>query len=159
MTETITQKLLELGIPAGKPIIPIANYVQTKRVDSELYVSGQLPIQDGVVIYKGKVGEDLDTESGKNAAELCMINIINQLIFSLDDDMQKIKSCVRLEIFINCSQNFERHAEIANSASNLLIKVLGDKGKHTRIAIGVNSLPLNSAVEISSIFEIKTDKE
>lgn len=156
---TITQKLSEIGFSFGKPILPIANYVQSKTVNSMLYISGQLPIENGVLAYKGKIGEDLEINTGIKAAELCMINILNQLSFAVDDKISHIKSCVQLEVFINCKQNFERHAEIANGASNLLIKILGDKGKHTRSAIGANSLPLNSAIEISAIFEIKTELE
>ena len=159
MSETITQKLNEIGFSLGKPILPIANYVQTKTLGSTLYISGQLPIKDGVPIYKGKIGEDLDTQTGIKAAELCMLNILNQLIFAVDDKISRIKSCVKLEVFINCKNNFERHPEIANGASNLLVKVLGDKGKHTRLAVGAPSLPLNSAIEISAIFEIKTELE
>ena len=156
---TITQKLMEIGFEVSKPLVPIANYVQTKVLNGAIYVSGQLPIQNGEVVYKGVVGKDLTIEEGKKAIELCMLNVINQLIIALDDDIIKIKSCIRLEIFVNSPSGFEKHSEIANGASDLIIKLLGERGKHTRMAIGVSSLPLNSAVEVAAIFEISKELE
>lgn len=150
----ISSKLIEIGIEAGKPVVPIANYVQAKIVDSVVIVSGQLPFKDGEILHKGRVGKDVTMENAKLAAELCVINIIKQIINTVDDNFDKIKSCVKLEIFISCEPNFERHAEVANSASDFIIKILGEKGRHTRVTIGVSSLPLNSCVEIAAIFEM-----
>jgi enamine deaminase RidA (YjgF/YER057c/UK114 family) len=159
MTSTITQKLIELGFEVAKPIVPIANYVQTKVLNCAIYVSGQLPIKDGEVLYKGKVGVELTVEEAKKGAELCMLNILNQLVLALDDEISQIKSCIKLEIFINAIEGFEKHPEIANGASDLLVKVLGERGKHTRVALGVHSLPLNSAVEVTAIFQTTKDRE
>lgn len=159
MTNTITQKLLELGFEVSKPVVPIANYVQAKVLNCAIYVSGQLPMKDGEVIYKGKVGEELTIDEGKKASELCMLNVLNQLVLALDDDISKIKSCIKLEIFVNAKEGFEKHPEIANGASDLLVKVLGERGRHTRVAIGVSSLPLNSAVEVTAIFETAKERE
>jgi enamine deaminase RidA (YjgF/YER057c/UK114 family) len=158
METSISAKLLELGFENGKPIIPIANYVQTKILRCSLFVSGQLPLKNGELIYKGKVGKDLTLEEGKEAAKLCAINVLGQIILAIDDDLQKIKSCIKLEVFVNCDGTFERHSEIANGASDILIQVLGERGKHVRVAIGVSSLPLNSAVEVTAIFEINNEK-
>jgi enamine deaminase RidA (YjgF/YER057c/UK114 family) len=158
METSISAKLLELGFEIGKPIIPIANYVQTKILRCSLFVSGQLPVRNGELIYKGKVGQSLTIEEGKEAAKLCAINVLNQIILAIDDDLQKIKSCIKLEVFVNCEATFERHSEIANGASEILIQVLGERGKHVRVAIGVSSLPLNSAVEVTAIFEINNEK-
>ena len=88
-----------------------------------------------------------------------MLNVINQLIIALDDDITKIKSCIKLEIFVNSQSGFEKHSEIANGASDLIVKLLGERGKHARMAIGVSSLPLNSAVEVAAIFEISKELE
>lgn len=146
-----------MGIEVGKPLAPIANYVQTKVVDSIIIVSGQLPLKNGDVIYKGAVGKDITIEEAKLAAELCVINIINQIINILDDNIDKIKSCIKLEIFIACGSDFERHAEIANAASDFLIKLLGEKGRHARATVGVCSLPLHASVEIGAIFEMNNN--
>jgi enamine deaminase RidA (YjgF/YER057c/UK114 family) len=116
-------------------------------------------MKDGEVIYKGKVGEDLTIEEGKKASELCLLNVLNQLVLALDDDILKIKSCIKLEIFVNATESFEKHPEIANGASDLLVKVLGERGRHTRVAVGVSSLPLNSAVEVTAIFETAKERE
>lgn len=155
MKNTISHKLINLGFEDCKPIVPIANYVQTKIFGCAIYASGQLPFKCGNIEYKGKIGLDLDVEEGKKAAELCMVNALHQIALTVEDSIEKIKSCIKIEVFVNCEPSFERHAEIANGASNLLIKVLGEKGKHARIAVGVSSLPLNSAVEITAIFEIE----
>ena len=158
MTLLISTKLSELGFELGKPIVPIANYVQTKIMNCSLFVSGQLPMKDGDVIYKGKVGGNLSVEEGKEAAKICAINILGHLILAIDDDIEKIKSCIKLEVFVNCDPNFERHSEVANGASDILVQLLGEKGKHVRIAVGVSSLPLNSAVEVSAVFELRNEK-
>ena len=149
----ISSKLIEMGIEPSKPIVPIANYVQTKIVDSVILVSGQLPFKNGEILYKGVVGKDITIDEAKIAAELCVINIVNQIINTVDDNFDKIKSCVKLEIFISCGADFERHAEIANAASDFVIKIFGERGRHTRVTIGVCSLPLNSSIEIAAIFE------
>ena len=159
MTNSITGKLLELGFDISKPIIPIANYVQTKILGSLLFVSGQLPVKNGEVLYKGRVGEEITFEESKEAAKLCASNALSQLSLAIDDEIDLVKSCVKLEVFVSCETGFERQSEIANSASDLIVQVLGEKGKHTRVAIGVCSLPLNSSVEICAIFEIKEKAE
>jgi enamine deaminase RidA (YjgF/YER057c/UK114 family) len=156
---TITGKLMEIGFEVSKPLVPIANYVQTKVLNGSILISGQLPIQNGDVVYQGMVGKDLTTEEAKKATELCMLNVINQLIIALDDDITKIKSCIKLEIFVNSQSGFEKHSEIANGASDLIVKLLGERGKHARMTIGVSSLPLNSAVEVAAIFEISKELE
>lgn len=151
--KTITGRLLENGIELVQSVPPVANYVQSKIALGCIFISGQLPSKEGTVIFKGKVGKDLTVEDGKEAAKLCMINLLNQLSVALEDNIDRVKSCLKLEIFVNCSDNFERHSEVANGASDLITKILGERGRHTRIAVGVNSLPFNSAVEVTAIFE------
>lgn len=154
---TITAKLAELGFEFGKPVLPVANYVQAKITPGMIFIAGQMPFKNGEIIYKGKVGKDLSIEDGKKAAELALVNILSHLVSAVDDDMENVKSCIKLEISVNCESNFERHSEIANGASDLLVKVLGERGKHIRTAVGACSLPLNSAVEVSAIFQ--TEKQ
>lgn len=158
--QTITSKLSENGIEIIHPVPPLANYVQTKTALGLIFISGQLPfsaskvlVTEKTIVYKGKIGKDLTLEEGKEAAKICMINILNQLSIAVEDDIAKVGGCLKLEIYINCESNFERHSEVANGASDLLIKILGERGKHSRIAIGVSSLPLNASVEIGAIFE------
>lgn len=158
MHHTITQTLQELGFDLGKPIKPIANYVQTKTLNSSLYLSGQLPIKDNQICYQGKIGKEVSIEKAKDAAKICILNIINQLIHAVYDEHENIKSCIKLEIFLNCASNFSQHTEVSDVASDLLIQILGEKAKHSRVTIGVSSLPLNAPIEISAIFEINNNK-
>lgn len=151
--QTISGRLLENNIELTRPVVPVANYVQTKTALGVVFVSGQLPSKDGDIIYKGRVGKDVTFEQGKAAAALCMINVLNQLSVAVEDSLEKVVSCIKLDVFISCEFDFERHSEVANGASDLLVKILGERGRHVRVAIGVTSLPLNSAVEVSAIFE------
>lgn len=139
------------------PEIPgaIANYVPFKVVDHLMYISGQAPIKDGVMQYTGKVIQDISIEEGVKAAELCCINIIAALKKGIDNDWDKLDNFVKLGGFVNCSNDFIDHPKIINGASDLLVKIFGDKGKHARFAVGSNSLPMNISVEIEAIIKIK----
>ena len=134
-------KKLDIIIP--DITVPIANYVPIKIVDQILYVSGQAPIKDGKFPFLGKVGSDISENDGIKAAELCGINIIAALKYSIKGNWDKFDSFIKIGGFVNCNSNFKNHPQIINGASDLIVKVFGDKGKHTRFAVGSNSLPMN----------------
>ena len=146
-------KYLDLIIP--DMAIPIANYVPYKICDKILYVSGQAPTKEGSLIYKGKVGEDITEEEGVKAAELCCINIIAALKSAINNDWDQLDEFIKLSGFVNCNDNFTNHPQIINGASNLLVKIFGEKGKHTRYAVGSNSLPMNVSVEIAAVIRLQ----
>ena len=145
-------KDLDLNIP--DMAIPLANYVPYKIFDKILYVSGQAPIKEGSMIYKGKVGEDITEEEGIKAAELCGINIIAALKSAINSDWEQLDGFIKLGGFVNCNDNFTNHPQIINGASNLLVKIFGEQGKHTRFAVGTNSLPMDIAVEIDAVIKL-----
>jgi enamine deaminase RidA (YjgF/YER057c/UK114 family) len=139
--------------------LPIANnqagnYQAFKKIGNLLFIAGQTCREDDKMKFTGKVGQDLDLEKSKEASKLCALNILSQVKIACDGDLSKIKSCIRLNIFINCNNDFIDHVKVANEASNLMIEVFGENGKHTRTSVGVCSLPSDSAVEIDAIFEI-----
>ena len=146
-------KDLDLNIP--DMAMPIANYVPYKIFDKILYVSGQAPSKDGSLIYIGKVGEEISEEDGIKAAELCCINIIAALKSAINNDWEKLEGFIKLGGFVNCNTNFTNHPQIINGASNLLIKIFGEQGKHARFAVGSNSLPMNISVEIEAAIKLR----
>ena len=146
-------KDLDLNIP--DMATPVANYVPYKIFDKILYVSGQAPSKDGSLIYIGKVGEEITEEDGIKAAELCCINIIAALKSAINSDWEKLDGFIKLGGFVNSNTNFTNHPQIINGASNLLVKIFGEKGKHARFAVGSNSLPMNIAVEIEAIIKLR----
>ena len=146
-------KDLDLNIP--DMATPVANYVPYKIFDKVLYVSGQAPSKEGSLIYIGKVGEEITEEDGVKAAELCCINIIAALKSAINSDWEKLEGFIKLGGFVNCNANFTNHPQIINGASNLLVKIFGEQGKHTRFAVGSNSLPMNISVEIEAIIKLR----
>jgi len=148
------KNIKELDITLLEPPVAIANYVPFKIIDKFLYVSGQGPIKDGSIKYTGKVGKDISIEDGIKAAELCCINIITNLKKSIREDWNRLDTFVKLGGFVNCATDFADHPKIINGASDLLVQIFGDKGKHTRFAVGSNSLPLNISVEIDAIIKL-----
>ena len=146
-------KDLDLIIP--DIAIPLANYVPFKIIDNFLYISGQTPSKDGKIIFKGKVGSDIGEEEGIKAAELCCVNIIAALKNAINSDWNRLDEFVKLGGFVNCNSDFINHPQIINGASNLLVKIFGEKGKHARFAVGSNSLPMNSSVEIDAIIKLR----
>jgi enamine deaminase RidA (YjgF/YER057c/UK114 family) len=119
-----------------------------------LFISGQISINENGQLIKGKVGKDLDTESGYNAARRCALSIISQVKKACENDLSKIKECVKLTGFVNSTDDFTDQPKVINGASDIIVKILGDKGMHTRAAVSVNSLPLGVAVEVDGVFEI-----
>ena len=149
------KNIKDLGLIISEPPAALANYVPFKVIDNLVYVSGQGPIQNGKIIYAGKVGEVVSEEDGILAAELCCLNIIASLHKSINGDWDRFDNFVKLGGFVNCKDNYINQPKIINGASNLLVKIFGEQGKHTRFAVGSNSLPMNISVEIDAIIKIK----
>ena len=133
----------------------LANYVPYKIVGKTMYISGQAPAQNGGIVYKGKVGEDISVENGIEAAKLCVNNIIAAVKTGLDGDWDKLDSFVKLTGFVNCLDNFTEQPTIINGASDLLVDIFSDQGRHARVAVGSNALPLGISVEIDAIVQLK----
>lgn len=152
----IEERLAALGVSLPAPAAPVANYVPFVISGSLLFISGQLPLgADGKLdpAHIGKVGAKVSSEAGQAAARLCVTNILAQAKAALDD-LDKIARCVRLGGFINTAPGFSAIAPVMNGASDFLVEVLGDRGRHARSTVGVAELPLDSAVEIEALFEI-----
>ncbi|MDA9818115.1 RidA family protein [Flavobacteriaceae bacterium] len=152
---SIGQNLQNLNIILTTPATPAANYLPFRISGNQIFISGQLPMKDGVLQYAGKLGNEINLEEGQKAAELCAINIIAVLKTACDGDLNKIKKCVKLGIFINAAADFIDFPKVGNGASDLMVKIFGENGKHARFAIGASSLPRNAAVEIDAVFEIE----
>ena len=151
---SIDEKLNEMGLVLPKATDPVGSYVATKISGNLLYISGQISIDANGTLIKGKVGKDFNTEQAYKAAERCALSIISQAKKACDGDLLKIKSCVKLVGFVNSTDDFIDQPKVINGASDLIKKVFGDKGTHTRAAVSTNSLPLGVAVEVDAIFEI-----
>ena len=145
-------KKLNLDLPEAKA--PVGNYVATKISGKMLFISGQISIDEKGQLIKGKIGKDLDTEAGYNAAKRCAMSIIAQVMKACDNDLTKIKSCVKLTGYVNSTDDFKDQPKIINGASDIIAKIFEKKGEHTRAAVSVNSLPLGVAVEVDAIFEL-----
>lgn len=152
---TIASRLEELGITLPTPARPVANYVAYTVSGNLVFISGQVPYGPDGLEYQGKVGADLTTEDGVAAARLCAINILAQLRAALDGDLERVVRCLKLGGFVNAVPDFADHPAVVNGASNLMVDVLGDRGRHARFAVGAASLPLNVAVEVDAIFEVR----
>ena len=134
---------------------PVGSYLATKIVGKLLYISGQISMDENGNLIKGKIGKELDVEMGYKAAERCALSIIAQAKKACGNDLEKIKSCIKLTGFVNSTNDFNDQPKVINGASDTIVKVFGDIGMHTRAAVSVNSLPLGVAVEVDAIFEIK----
>ena len=144
-------KALDLVLPEARAAI--GSYAPYLHLDRQLFISGQLPLADGKVAIAGKVGAELDLAKGREAARLCALNILAQAKAALRD-LDRIVQLVRLNGFVNSAPGFTDHPKVLNGASDLMVEILGNKGIHTRIAIGCASLPLGAAVEVDAIFAI-----
>lgn len=145
-------KLLQIELPAVT--IPAANYVPSTRTGNIVVLSGQLPVVDGKMQYVGKVGAEISVEDAQKAARLCALNVLAQLQAACGGDLDKVVRCLRLGVFVNGLPDFIDHPKVANGASDLIVEVLQDKGKHARSAFGVGSLPFGVAVEVEAMFEV-----
>ncbi|MCJ7597905.1 MAG: RidA family protein [Methyloceanibacter sp.] len=153
MAGEIEARLKALNIALPEVASPLANYVPFIHVGDQLFISGQLPLHDGSVTVTGKLGAGLDLAQGEEAARLCALNILAQAKAALRD-LDRIVQLLRLNGFVNSTPDFIDHPKVVNGASNLMVDVLGNKGRHTRIAVGCASLPLGAAVEIDAVFAI-----
>ena len=145
-------KELKIVLPEAKP--PVGNYVAAKISGKMLFVSGQISIDENGQLIKGKIGKDLDAEAGYNAAKRCALSIIAQVKKACDNDLSKIKSCIKLTGFVNSTDDFTDQPKVINGASDLIASVFGDAGMHARAAVSTNSLPLGVSVEVDAIFEL-----
>ncbi len=148
----IEKKLEELRIILPKPSKSLGSYTPFIKAGSFVYLSGVVPIKDGSV-EKGKFGADLNLETGRRVAELCGLQLIANLKEAIGD-LDRVKQIVRIEGYINSTENFVDQSKVLNVVSDLMVEIFGEKGRHSRIAIGVNSLPLGAAMEVSAIVEI-----
>ena len=145
-------KELKIVLPEAKP--PVGNYVAIKISGKLVFVSGQISIDENGQLIKGKIGKDLNTEDGYNAAKRCALSIISQVKKACNDDLSKVKSCVKLTGFVNSTDEFPDQPKVINGASDIIASVFGDAGMHTRAAVSTNSLPLGVSVEVDAIFEL-----
>ena len=152
----IENKLAELGITLPKPAAPIATYVGAVITGNLLFISGQLAFGPNGLApeHEGKLGGSVSPEQGAQAARLCAINLLAQAKAALGGDIERIRRCVRLGGFINCMPDFLTLPLVMNGASDLMVAVLGERGRHARTTIGVAQLPLDCAVEVEAMFEI-----
>ncbi|KAA1176786.1 RidA family protein [Rhizobium tropici] len=154
MSDAIEGRLKELGIVLPQAAAPAANYVPYIISGNLLYLSGQLPMENGKIGVTGHLGKDVDVAGGQRAAELCAINILAQAKAALGGDLGRIKRLIKLNGFVASTPDFVEQHLVINGASNLLANILGEAGKHARAAVGMAALPLNAAVEIDAILEI-----
>ena len=151
--QKIHDRLKEMNVTLPQPAAPVSNYLPFVLSGSSLYISGQLPVKDGVMI-KGCLGNDVSIEQGQEAARLCAINILAQVNAALGGDLGRIVRCIKLGGFVTSSPDFFDQPKVINGASDFIVKALGNAGKHTRAAVGAASLPLGVAVEVDAVFEV-----
>ena len=148
------KNIVELNIKLPKAANPVGSYVATKISGKRLFISGQISMSDNGELIKGKLGKDLNTQAGYDAAKRCALSIVAQAKKACKDDLSKIKSCVKLTGFVNSTDDFIEQPKVINGASDLIASIFGDAGMHTRAAVSTNSLPLGVAVEVDAIFEL-----
>lgn len=148
----IAARLRELGLELPPVPKPQGSYVPAVRTGNLVFVAGQLPMRDGKVAYKGKVGRDVDLAAAAEAARLCFLNLLAALAYAADPS--KVTRVVRLGGFVQCVDGFDAQPKVINGASDLCKEVFGESGAHARAAVGVNALPLDAAVEIDAVFEV-----
>jgi enamine deaminase RidA (YjgF/YER057c/UK114 family) len=154
MAGRIDKRLTELKIELPKAAAPVANYVPVVITGSMAFVSGQVTVVDGQFQYKGRLGKEFSVEDGQKAARICGLNVIAQLKAALNGDLDRVRRCVRLGVFVNSTDEFTDQPKVANGASDLMVEIFGDAGKHARAAVGVNTLPVGVAVEVEAVFEV-----
>ena len=148
------EKIQELNLKLPEPKDPVGAYVANKIVGNLLYISGQISVDNNGKLITGKIGKELDVKQGYEAAKRCGLAIISQVKKACNNDLSKVKTCVKLTGYVNSTDNFLDQPKVINGASEIISKVFDDKGSHTRAAISSNSLPLGVAVEVDAIFEI-----
>lgn len=151
----IEAMLAELGLELPTPPRPIANFVPFRVLGRTTYLAGQVNEWNGTVPYVGKVGRELDIETGRKAAELCALNLLACLKLACDGDLDRAAACIQVRGFVNCDPEFEHVPAVINGASDLFVRLLGTEGRHARTAVGVATLPRRAAVEVDAVFELR----
>lgn len=154
MPSDIDKRLAQLGVTLPPPANPAGNYVPFVVAGDFIFMAGQVARADGRIAYAGKVGIDLSVEEGQAAARLCALNLLAQLKLACDGNLDRVARCVRLGGFVNCGPDFREHPKVVNGASDLMVEVFGDRGRHARTAVGASALPLDSAVEVEAMFQL-----
>jgi enamine deaminase RidA (YjgF/YER057c/UK114 family) len=157
MSGRIDARLAQLGIELPPPATPAANYVPSVRTGNLVYVAGQVPVVDGEFLFRGKVGEGqrFSIEEGQEAARIVALNLLAQVREACGGDLDRVLRVVKLGGFVNCAPGFEFQPHVINGASELMIEVFGESGRHARSAVGVAGLPFGVAVEIDGVFEVE----
>ena len=148
------KKLKELNIVLPKAADPVGSYVASKISNNILYISGQISIDENGNLIKGKIGSELSLEQGYNAARRCALNIVAQVKKICKGDLSKVKTCIKLTGYVNSIDTFTDQPKVINGASDTIVEIFGENGKHVRAAVSTNSLPLGVAVEVDAIFEL-----
>lgn len=154
MAGEVDARLAELGIDVPEAAAPVANYVGCVQTGNLVFISGQVPIKDGKFQYQGKLGESMSVEDAQAAARLCAINIVAQAKAACGGDLDRVKRVVKLTGFVNSTGDFTDQPKVINGASDLMVEVFGDKGRHSRAAVSAASLPAGVAVEVEAVVEI-----
>lgn len=154
MAGRIEARLKQLGIELPNPAAPAANYVPFVVSGKLAFIAGQITVWNGERRYLGKLGREFDVAQGREAARICGLNLIAQVRAAAGGDLDRVARCVKLGGFVNCVDGFEQQPQVVNGASDLMVEVFGDAGKHARFAVGCNALPFNVAVEIDAVFEL-----
>jgi enamine deaminase RidA (YjgF/YER057c/UK114 family) len=155
MPATIDAKLDELGISLPKAPPPQGNYVPWVRTGNLVFLSGQVALIDGTLHHQGTVGADVSLEDAQDSARLCAVNLIAQLQAACEGNLDRVVRCIKLGGFVNCGAGFNEQPKVVNGASDLMVAVFGDAGRHARFAVGASSLPLGASVEVDAVFEIE----
>jgi enamine deaminase RidA (YjgF/YER057c/UK114 family) len=154
MAGRIDARLRELGIEVPDPAPPMANYVGHVRAGDLVFVAGQIPIVRGEIQYVGKLGDSVSLEKGQAAARICAVNILGQLKAACGGHLDRVRRIVKLGGFVNSTPDFTQQPQVVDGASDLMVEVFGEKGKHARAAVSSNSLPAGVAVEIDAVAEV-----
>ena len=154
MAGRLDARLKELGITLPEAPTPAANYVPFVRSGNLVFIAGQIPMEGGKPQFIGKLGREMKVEDGQKAARLCALNVVAQLRAALGGDLDRVKRCVRVGGFVNCTPEFTDQPQVVNGASDLIVQIFGDAGKHARAAVGTSSLPRGVATEVEAIFEV-----
>ena len=155
VTMSIEEKLASLRLVLPDPASPAGNYIPFVLVADMVYIAGQVPRRGSKLQVIGKVGGELSVAQGQEAARICALNILAQLKVACEGDLGRVVRCVRLTGYVNCTPDFPEQPKVINGASDLLVEVFGDRGRHARTAVGVNMLPGNATCEIESLFQIR----
>lgn len=155
MAGKIDARLQELAITLPEPPVPVASYLPYVVSGNQATIAGQVTLEDGKVKYVGRLGDTISIEDGEAATRLCALNVLAQLKAACGGDLDRVTKVIRLNAFFNATPEFLDHPRVMNAASDLMAEIFGDSGRHTRVGVGVTSLPLGVPVELDGVFEIE----